>query len=104
MIGTNDATSKNADEILSEIKDLKVFIEEMLPGSDIVISCPLKRTDHQKAARVVFNLRKKLINLKFPLILNSNITENHLGEKGLHLNRQGAGRLAMNIMNYIRKQ
>ena len=38
-----------------------------------------------------------------PLILNSNITGDHLGASRLHLNRKGAGRLAMNIMNYVRK-
>ena len=31
MIGTNDAISKTADEMVSEIKDLKLFIEEIFP-------------------------------------------------------------------------
>ena len=104
MIGTNDATTKNADEILNEIKDLKLYIEELLPESRVILSCPTQRWDNRQAARVVFDLRKKLINLNVPLILNLNISDDHLSEGGLHLNAKGSGRLAINIMNYIRKQ
>ena len=42
MIGTNDSYTKNADEIINEVKDLKLFIEELLPASKIIISCPTK--------------------------------------------------------------
>ena len=41
MIGTNDAISKTADEMVPEIKELKLFIEENLPDFDIIISCPI---------------------------------------------------------------
>ena len=93
MIGTNDAINKTAGEMISEIKDLKVFIEEILSDCDVIISCATKRTDHRKAASVVFDFRKKLINLNFPLILNSNITEDHLVVSGRHLNRKGASNI-----------
>ena len=43
MIGTNDAISKTADEMVSETKDLKLFIEEILPDCDIITSCPIKK-------------------------------------------------------------
>ena len=66
MIGTNDARNKTANEIMLEIKDLKLFIGEILPESEFIISCPTKRTDHRKAGSVVFDLRKKMINLKLP--------------------------------------
>ena len=68
MIGTNDAINKTADEMISEIKDLKVFIEEILPDCDVIISCATKRTDHRKAASVVFDFRKGA----------GNITEDHV--------------------------
>ena len=32
---------------------------------------------------------------------NSNITNDHLGIKGLHLNGRGTGRLAMNIISFM---
>ena len=103
MIGTNDSHTKNADEIINEVKDLKLFIEELLPKTKIIISCPTKRIDNQIAGRTVFDLRKKFINLNIPLILNDNISEDHLGKGGIHLNAKGCGRLALNIMNYIRR-
>ena len=103
MIGTNDSHTKNADEIINEVKELKLFIEELLPKTKIIISCPTKRIDNEIAGRTVFDLRKKFINLNIPLILNDNILEDHLGKGGLHLNAKGCGRLALNIMNYIRR-
>ena len=52
---------------------------------------------------MVFDLRKKLINQKIPIILNENITDEHLGYRGLHLNDHGLGKLAMNYIRYMRK-
>ena len=107
MVGTNDATDKNkdAESILVELLQLKKHIESILPTCKVILSCPTVRTDRgdTHAQKVVFDLRKKLINLKIPLILNENITEKHLGKLGLHLNKYGLARLAMNYMQYMRK-
>ena len=103
MAGTNDAMEKDADTIAAEILQVKWFVEAMLPGCQVFVSCPTIRVDNDIAKNTVFNLRKKLINEKIPLILNENIELNHLGKKGLHLNKRGAGRLAMNYLSYMRR-
>ena len=62
MVGTNDATHKNAVQIIAEILKLKEHIEAMLPSCSVIISCPTMRRDraNPQAHKVVFNLRKKL--------------------------------------------
>ena len=103
MAGTNDAIEKDADTIVNELMQIKWFVEVVLPGSNVTLSCATMRVDNDTAGRNVFDLRKKLINMHVPLILNENIVESHLGHKGLHLNGRGAGRLAMNYLSHVRK-
>ena len=105
MVGTNDAPHKSAEEILVELLKLKKHIEDVLPLCKVIISCPTMRTDNAnpQAHRVVFDLRKKLINLNIPIILNENINDDHIGKDGLHLNTHGFGKLAMNYIRYMRK-
>ena len=105
MVGTNDATHKNAVHIIAEILKLKEHIEAMLPSCSVIISCPTVRRDraNPQAHKVVFNLRKKLINLKLPIILNENINDDHISKHGLHLNTHGLGKLALNYIRYMRK-
>ena len=106
MVGTNDAPHKNAEQILVELLKLKQHIEDTLPQCQVIISCPTLRNDraNPQAHKVVFDLRKKLINLKIPIILNDNINEEHIGKDGLHLNTYGFGKLAMNYIRYMRKR
>ena len=96
---------KEANQIVNDLEQLKFRIESKLPECDVIISCPTIRRDkrNEKAQKTVFELRKKLINLNIPLILNENITEQHLSKRGLHLNNHGKGRLALNYKIYIRK-
>ena len=107
MVGTNDAANKdkNAESIMVELLRLKYHIENVLPSCSVILSCPTLRSDsdNSHAKKIVFDLRKKLINLNLPLILNENITEKHLGKLGLHLNKYGLARLAMNYMQFIRQ-
>ena len=105
MVGTNDAPNKNADQIVAELLKLKKHIKDALPKCQVILSCPTMRRDwaNQGAHKVVFDLRKKLINQKIPIILNENITDEHLGYRGLHLNDHGLGKLAMNYIRYMRK-
>ena len=106
MVGTNDAPHKSAEEILVELLKLKQHIEDVLPICQVIISCPTLRKDkaNPQAHRVVFDLRKKLINLNIPIILNENINDDHIGKDGLHLNTHGFGKLAMNYIRYMRKR
>ena len=105
MVGTNDAAYKDANKIVNDLQHLKLHIESKLPECDVILSCPTMRCDkhNENAQKTVFDLRKKLINLKVPLILNENITDKHISRRGLHLNNHGKGRLALNFKIYIRK-
>ena len=49
------------------------------------------------------NVNKHLETLNLECIENGNISVQHLGRKGLHLNSKGKGRLALNFLNQIRK-
>ena len=105
MAGTNDAAYKDAKQIVNDLQQLKQHIESKLPECNVILSCPTMRCDkhNENAQKTVFDLRKKLINLNIPLILNENITEQHISKRGLHLNNHGKGRLALNFKIYIRK-
>ena len=103
MVGINDAVKKSADDIVAELLELKKHVETILPKCTVILSCTIMRIDksNHHAQKVVFDLRKKLINLKVLNILNVNIVEKHLGKLGLHLNQHGLSRLALNYMRYM---
>ena len=60
---------------------------------------PTYRFDNQKAGNTVSELTKILIDLNIPIVKNKNISQEHLGYKGLHLNSYGSARLAMNLVS-----
>ena len=99
---TNDAIDKETHELTDELLQLKQHVENALPGCNVIISYPTIRTDKQQAKGTIINLRKTLDLLQINSITNENITEEHLGKGGLHLNAKGSGRLAMNYISFIR--
>lgn len=102
-VSTNDAADKSSsDEILNELLQLKQFIEKSLPDSTLFISYPLIRNDRIGPRRTIFDLREKLNMLNINCIMHENLTEEHLGKGGLHLNAKGLGRLATNYISFIR--
>lgn len=102
-VGTNDATSKSSRKIYTEITNLRSYIEDCLPETKVIISCPVLRTDNQKANRTLQEVDSKLKGSNFDLVVNDNITDTHLGKKGLHLNDKGSGSLAVNFINHIKR-
>ena len=60
-----------------------------MPNCQVLISCLVRRSDNVKANKTAKNVNNfiKLTKLKF--INNGNITDKHLGRRGLHLNRNG---------------
>ena len=102
QIGSNDATFKTAEEILSEILNLKHYILKVLPGSKVYMSCPLLRTDDKKANSTLRQLDQELKCFN-GVILNDNVDVTCLGKKGLHLNSKGSSRLAMNYISQMRR-
>ena len=104
MAGSNDAVNKNksSQSILEELLKLKSFLQSKF-RCDVILSCPTHRFDDQKANPTFRNLRNNLSSMNIPVISNANITDMHIGKKGLHLNERGSGRLAMNYLSYMRK-
>ena len=101
-IGSNDAPNKSANEIANEIRCLKYFIDQMVPGVKIFVSCPVTRLDNKKANSTLCQL-SILLKDAGNIICNDNVDPSCLGRKGLHLNAKGSGRLAMNFISLMRR-
>ena len=102
-VGTNDATSNTSKKIIDDLLILKSKISKQLPSCRIALSKPIIRMDDGKANITIRNINKHLSALHSECINNDNISSQYLGRKGLHLNPQGKGRLALNFMKQIRK-
>ena len=70
---------------------------------DVVLSCPVIRTDNGVANAKLLSLRNRLKRSGNKIINNENISVDHLGKKGLHLTGRGTGRLAMNMIAYMQR-
>ena len=101
-ISTNGAVTKTSESILTELLQLKLYVETTLPSYVVIISEPILRLDNAKANFTIKHLSDKLRNLNIKLLPNRNITNDHLSKRGLHLNERGTGRLALNIITCIR--
>ena len=82
---------------------LKSNILKQLPNCRVIVSKSTVRIDQGKANLTLRNINKHLETLNLECMENSNIRAQHLGRKGLHLNSEGKGRLALNFLNQIRK-
>ena len=102
-IGSNDCSNKTSDEVLNEMKKLLHHLKLLLPLCIIILSLPLVRSDNKTAAAVQKNLNVKMRKLFYPFLDNSNITHDHLGKKGLHLNGHGTKKMARNIICLIKR-
>ena len=102
-IGTNDATHSTSREILDKLLKLKTLIKKTLLETEVTFSTPTIRSDNVKAALTLRNLCDHLLDLNMNMLDNRNITNKHLGCKGLHLNKAGSTRLAKNIFHKLRK-
>ena len=63
----------------------------------------LDQSDDGKAGLTVSQLTNHLRQLKTDIVDNTNITSQHIGIKGLHLNFSGTTQLAKNFANIIKK-
>ena len=89
--------------VLNKLLNLKKFIDNTLPESNVVILSLITRTDNGKAFLTVIKTNKQLHGLQMDIIDNGNITSNELNEGGLHLNPRGSGKLAINFISRIKK-
>ena len=99
--GTNDLIDFTAKDIIANFQDIMETIIEIDPKIKIILSSVIQRFDNDKLQPKVDGLNKDLqalckkLNLDF--IDNSNIVNTHIGQRGLHLNRSGKARLALNL-------
>ena len=89
--------------VIGDLVILKCNILQQLPNCRVIVSKPTVRIDHRKANLTLRNVNKHLETLNLECIVNGNISAQHLGLKGLHLNSKGKGKLALNFLNQIRK-
>ena len=83
--------------------ELRKKIEQINKDCKAIISTPNYPFENRKADNTVNELTNMLINLNVPIVDNKNISRNHLGYKGLHLNSYDFSRLAINLISVIKK-
>ena len=101
-VGTNDCTSDNSAEITVKLLKLKNFILTTLPTCKIIFSSLIDRFDDANAQLTVKMTNENMEKRELNIIDNSNIIRTHLGKKGLHMNPNGTGRLALNIIKVLK--
>ena len=101
-VGTNNTVEDTAEDIYNDLISLKTKIEDKIPNCQVLISYLIRRSDNVKANKTAEKVNNfiKLAKLKF--IENGNITDKHLGRRGLNLNRNGNIIFAKNLLNAIR--
>ena len=102
-VGTNDATTNSSRKTVDDLLMLRTNISKQLQDCRIVALKPTTRHDYGKANLTVRNINKHLENWKLEWIDNSNINAEHVGDKGLHLNHKGKGRLGLNFLKQFGK-
>ena len=101
--GTNNSIKDSSSVILNKLLSLESFIHTELPESYVILSNTIDRSDNGIARLKKSNFNKHLNSLKIDTIDNGNISSEHLNGSGLHLNRHGKGKLAMNLTKKLRE-
>ena len=101
--GTNDLT--NGINMLNNAKKIVKELTTKLPKVKIAFSGLITRKDKKNLDKNVTETNKRLKNYcrqkDIDYIDNSNITEDSLGIKKLHLNRKGNSFFAKNLLKYL---
>ena len=83
-------------------KERREYICSIIPTCIVIISSLINRYEHAKAQLTVTKVNELLSKMNISIIDNSNITRDHLGKKGLHLNPRGIGKIAVNFVKSLR--
>ena len=75
----------------------KNFIHTELPESNVILLNIIDRSGNSIARLKTSNFNKHHNFLKIDTIDNGNISSEHQNGSGLHLNRHGPGKLAINL-------
>ena len=102
-VGTNKLINDLSSVVLNILLSLKKFIHTELPESNVVLCNIIDRSDNGTARLKILNFNQHLDSLKIDTIHNGNISSEHLNGSGLHLNRHGKGKLAMNLIKKLRE-
>ena len=102
VIGTNDMVNEKLPDILKSLKSLIDQILEALPDCDVVVSEVIVRSDNASLNGKITNFNKALKTMNVDILRQQNITKNHLGKRGLHLNFSGNLQFARNLIEKIR--
>ena len=76
-------------EIVDKLLQLKSFIQENPPTTNVILSKPIIRVVTNQRENVVTDFNNKLSELNTDIIDKGNLIRNHLNGKGLHLNGKG---------------
>lgn len=101
-IGTNNAISQDYISIVNGIIRLKRYIETKLESCKVIVSSLFMRNDNHTANNTITRVNALLQEMSFDIVNNDNINDVHLGKRGLHLNKRGLGRFALNLISHIR--
>ena len=102
-VGTNNAKDMTSRNILGKLLQLKTAVLDSDENCKVILSQPMTWMDDGKAGFTISKLNDLLEEMDIPILKNRNITVDHLGSKGLHLNPHGIARFAMNLKASIRK-
>ena len=102
-VGTSNSINDSSSVILNKLLSLKIFIHTELPESNVILANIIDRSGNGIARLKISNFNKHLNSLKIGTIDNGNISSEHLNGSGLHLNRHGKGKLAMNLIKKLRE-
>ena len=101
--GTNDAKRFTSREILDQLLNLKKFVNEQDPDCKVIISTPTVGSDDGKAGLMVSQPTNHLRQSETDIVDNIDITNPHIGIKGLHLIFSGMTQLAKDFASVIKK-
>ena len=103
-VGTNDLT--NNVNLLNSVKKMVNKVKNSSPNTKLVFSSVILRKDKKDISKKVGETNQRLKNYckqkNIDFVDNSNIIEEHLGSKKLHLNKRGNSILAKNILKFLR--
>ena len=91
-VGINNSIKDSSSVILNKLLSLKSFVPTELPESNVILSNIIDRSDNGKVRFY-----------KNDTIDNGKISSEHLNGSGLHLNKHGKGKLAMNLTKKLRE-
>ena len=102
LIGTNDLQVKSVADIIKGLKSLLDMIYYSIPNCKVVVSEIIRREDIKTLNGKVGEFNRTLKTMNVDILRQQNITAQHLGRKGLHLNFEGNKQLAKNIITKLR--